>query len=123
MAYRLLKNHLLWGLEEAIEYDKVQASNPEYDIGIYSSGHWARIDGLYRTLDIKRIKNGEFLNNSLNILFKEIVLKICKIANQNNLTVMVYLHPFEKILYHDHGLKPPYLELIKKNLRTMFDAL
>lgn len=98
----------LWGNEMNIEYKKV--SNFKYDLAFYSSGEWARIDGLKQTNDIEGIKESKYIDNSRWKKINEIITFLKSYATLNKLHLCVYLHPFEKKLFNNYQIIPPYYE-------------
>lgn len=118
----VIKNYELWGLEEANQYDMLEPKEPTYEIALYSSGEWARRDGIFRVNDIEAIKRGDFLENELYQQFEQIVIELSKVINQNELKLAVYLHPYEKSLYREHQLVPPFISLLEKNIGNQFEV-
>jgi hypothetical protein len=89
--------------------------NFSYDIGIYSSGEWAREDGLLRSYDYKKISLGHFYNNPYYAIFISILKSIIDLITSKKFKVKLYFHPYEKDLFNKHGIMPPYLNALKKN--------
>ncbi len=106
----------LWGLEEAIVYDKLTPTPPIYDIGIYSSGGWARTHDLWRASDLTILRKGGYLDNPLYLQLGVILEVVCALKREYpQLQVGFYMHPHELNLYHKHGIQPPYLPLLEAN--------
>lgn len=118
----VIKNYKLWGLEEANQYDLLEPKDPVYEIALYSSGEWARRDGIFRVNDIEAIQRGDFLENELYQQFEQIVVELSKVIKQNGLTLAVYLHPYEKSLYREHQLVPPFISLLEKSIGKQFEV-
>ncbi|NQW43605.1 MAG: hypothetical protein HQ463_09265 [Bacteroidetes bacterium] len=106
-----------WGLEEVDiytdEYLKNNNSNT-YKIGFYSSGEWARIDGLDREFNIDNIKNHLHLNNPAALFAQNILNFTIQFCAERQLSLAVYLHPFERDLLNTHGIEPPFLSQVKQ---------
>ena len=102
------------GLEEYYIYKDIIPQTPKYDIGVYSSGWWARIDGIYQSTDIESIKNGNFVNNKIYKSFLALldVLTILKI--NYGYSVIVYPHPYERRLYKEYSVEIPYMKILKE---------
>jgi len=90
-------------------------NNFSYDIGIYSSGEWAREDGLLRSYDYKRIRSGHFCKNPYYAIFLSILKTVIDLINSRKIKAKLYFHPHEKDLYNNHGIIPPYVGTLEKN--------
>ena len=106
-------NYLVTGNEFLINK---KLENFKYDIGFFSSAFWARKDGLYADYNKEALKEGKYKNNIYakreNIILKNII----KIAKKHNLSMKIYLHPYEKNLISKYNIYPPYWKLIPKEL-------
>lgn len=86
----------------------------KYDIGIYSSGEWARIEGLIRESNIQYIKEGKHIENKRYRLFYSIMEAIINTFAETK-TIKVYLHPFERELVREHSISPPYVSFLNEH--------
>jgi hypothetical protein len=111
LGWMQVRSTALWGLEESMVYDQLQPAPPIYDLGIYSSGGWARTHDLWRSTDIARLRRGGFLDNPMYLQLQVILDEVARLrAAFPQLTVAFYLHPHELGLYQKHGIRPPYLD-------------
>ena len=104
-----------WGLEEALVLDQIPPEEPTVDIGIYSSGSWARTMDLWRSGDIEQIRAYAYLANPMYTRFLPILEAIVTLKKETGCSAKVYFHPFEKMLMDKHGIVPPYLKLLEEN--------
>jgi hypothetical protein len=110
-----VRSTTLWGLEESIVYDKLEATAPIYDLGIYSSGGWARTYDLWRSHDLARLRQGGFLDNPMYLQLLVILDQVAQLRVAHpQLKVCFYLHPHELSLLHQHDIRPPYLERLDR---------
>ena len=107
------KSILNWGVEEILEHNKIVATDPKIDIGIYSTGFWAR-NGLNREQNIEAIRNYTHIDNPSYIKFVEILETVIKLQSESNISAKIYTHPIERMWYNDHQIKPPYMEIAEK---------
>lgn len=91
------------------------------EIGYFSSGEWARINGTHRTEDVTAIGNGQFLQNDRYLLVREIIQSLAELAEAKHFRLKVYLHPYEKRLIKEHHIKLPFLDLIEKKKYVSYD--
>jgi len=89
--------------------------NFSYDIGIYSSGVWAREGGLLRSFDYKKIRSGHYYKNPYYAIFLSILKTIIDLISSRKIKAKLYFHPYEKDLYNNHGIIPPYVRTLKEN--------
>lgn len=116
LGWMNVRSLTMCGLEEAELYDQLQPSAPKYDIGIYSSGGWARTHDLWRAADMEILRRGGYLDNPLYLQLLVILDEISKLKQQHpSLSVHLYLHPYELSLIHQKGIRPPYLSLLEAN--------
>lgn len=108
-----IKSFKLWGLEEIHIYSNLEGKKPIYDIGLYSQGFWAR-NGIYRIQNIKKIKNKKTYNNIYYKFYLEIIEEMIKLKNYKDIKVKIYLHPYERFLYNNYNIVPPYYNKVKK---------
>ena len=95
--------------------DKVNSIEKfDYDIGIYSSGEWARVDGLFRTDDIDGIKSMKYADNPLYKDFLNILDFLIEFSKSRSLKMKIYLHPYERNLIKEYNIYPPYLKLAEQ---------
>ncbi|MBT3261227.1 hypothetical protein HOC37_01795 [bacterium] len=109
-----VKSIKLWGLDGASFYEDLKPQNFLYDVGIYSSVSWARVDGVWRANDIKAIKNYKYIKNERYANFLKILDEIIELKKKTGIKVKFYLHPFERYLYKVHKIKPPYFSILVK---------
>ncbi len=107
-------------LENEYGYKNINKSASRYDIGIYSSGFWARDSSFRRKQpsDIDYLKNKQDLTNNLPYnYFVEILTGIIDLKKQYpHLKIKIYTHPHERILSSSpYNLFPPYYNMAKKN--------
>ncbi len=105
----------LWGLEEALKFDELPITKPVYDIGIYSSGGWARTHNLWRSYDLELLKKGGYPENPLYLKTKMILDAVCDLKQSQPLKVKFYLHPHELGLLKTHGIRAPFLDQLDEN--------
>jgi len=100
----------------------VKHTAPKYHIGYFSSGEWARINGLFRVkLSKREIKKVSEINiNNSNIYYiksKEILSFLVRFAKIHNLRLKIYLHPYERVLLKRYKISPPYMNFVdNKNI-------
>lgn len=113
---------LFGGLEEVNQFRKLLPQKPIYDIGIYSSGFWARKDGLSRVNNFKKIRNYYYSDNDYQKDFELLLITLGCISKKYNLKSKLYFHPYEKELFHKFKIIPPYLNTLKKfQINYFFD--
>jgi hypothetical protein len=106
----------LWGLEEVLRIDAVPQTAPTVDIGLFSSGFWARTETGWRVADIAAIRRGDYHGNRWFRIFWEMLELVAELKRERpGLVVKVYLHPYERRLHAEHGITPPYLPLLDAN--------
>jgi hypothetical protein len=116
MGWMTLRSVELWGLEEVDRLDTIPVSAPSIDIGLYSSGFWARTANGWRVGDLDRIRAGEFVENRWYQVFAGMLQTVAELKQAHpQLRVKVYLHPYERHLHKQHGIDPPYLGLVREN--------
>jgi hypothetical protein len=86
-----------------------------YDIGIYSSGIWARSRKLRRLYNKKTILTNDYNEDPLYNKFLRILEVVGSLVKKRKVKAKLYFHPHEKHLYHSQGIKPPYLKILKEN--------
>jgi hypothetical protein len=105
----------LWGLEEANVFDRLPTVPPTWDLGIYSSAGWARTHDLWRAENLDLLRKGGYKDNPLFVQLMEILKVVCELKRERDVRVKFYLHPHEIHLLRDHGIRPPYLDLLEEN--------
>jgi hypothetical protein len=116
LGWMQLKEAPLWGLEEVHRIDTVPPSAPTLDIGLFSSGFWARTENGWRVSDIEAVRRGDYHGNRWFLIFRWMLEVVAELKQERPaLTVKVYLHPHERRLLADHGIAPPYLPLLQAN--------
>ena len=111
----IIKDKLLLGNPLFDQSAMKNFDNFSYDIGIYSSGEWAREDGLLCLHDYKKIRSGHFCKNPYYAIFLSILKAIIDLISSRKFKAKLYFHPYEKDLYNNHGIIPPYMRTLKKN--------
>jgi len=108
-----VKSTEFWGLEESIEYDKVDKKIPSYDIGLFSTGGWARKKNFMRN-SLESIQKNGVEENLLSDIFDNIILEAITALKSEypQLKIKIYPHPHERFLM-EKGLKPSYLATTK----------
>ncbi len=107
-----------WGLEEVDIYTEAYLANNQinkFKIGFYSSGEWARIDGLDREFEIENIKNNKHIDNPAALFAQETLNFLIQYCSAKNISLAVYLHPFERDLLNTYNIEPPFLSQIKQH--------
>ena len=84
---------------------------PKCELGYFSSGMWARIGGLARTDDIDGIAAGRYADNVFYRKTEEILSAMADLAREREWRMVIYLHPYERLLLKQHGIEPPYASL------------
>lgn len=86
-------------------------SAPSVDIGFFSSGEWARRDGLYQSSDVEAVRRGEFIGNPYAEKAEWLVSALATYARDRGKTLRVYPHPYERILASRDGIAAPWMWL------------
>lgn len=89
----------------------LEPGEPICDIGYFSSGEWARREGLYQSSDVVAVSSGAFAENEYAIVADHIVSVLARYAHAHGRTLRIYPHPFERALMFEHGIEPPYARL------------
>jgi hypothetical protein len=84
---------------------------PAIDIGYFSSGEWARTGGLHQSNDPEAIRRGDLADNVYARTAENLIEALADYASANGRTLRVYPHPFERRLWDEHGIPPPYAGL------------
>jgi hypothetical protein len=121
--------------EYALDTHDLAPHAPLYDIGYYSSGEWARREGLYqaRPGDLERVRRGDFADNPYARAADVQIAALVAYARKEHRTLRIYPHPLERALLRS-GMAPPYAELAdgvtvsidgggeETSRRTVYDA-
>jgi hypothetical protein len=94
---------------------------PEYDLGFFASGDWAREDGLVWARDIDQVRAGAYCGNVYARLAQQVLEGLADYATSRQRTLRIYMHPYERRLLHEHGIEPPYRGLADGTLVTIDD--
>ena len=89
----------------------LEAGEPTCDIGYFSSGEWARREGLYQPSDLDAVRAGAYRGNPYAVEADHIVRVLAQHAHKRGRTLRIYPHPFERVLREKHGIEPPYAAL------------
>lgn len=84
---------------------------PSVDIGYFSTGEWARRDGLYQVRDPEIVRSGVLRGNPYDRATTEVLEALAGYARERHRTLVIYPHPFERTLMSEHGIEPPYAAL------------
>lgn len=104
----------LWGPEEITEHNAIPVHSPQFDVGLYSSGYWAR-NGRIRATDLEVVRSYRHIDNIYYQEFVELLNKIIEIRKETGITVKIYTHPLERDWYNNHQIKPPYCDLAEQH--------
>jgi hypothetical protein len=104
----------LWGPEEITEHNAVPVQTPTFDIGLYSTGYWAR-NGRNRERNVEAVRTYQHINNPYHVEFMDLLKTIIGFKEELGLTVKIYTHPLERDWFNQHGILPPFLELAKQH--------
>lgn len=105
----------MWGLEEVRRIEQVPPSTATIDIGLFSSGFWARTEKGFRVADKEALSRGDYLGNRWFKIFWWMLEVVAELKRERpELSVKVYLHPHERTIFHDFGIAPPYLAMIQE---------
>ena len=102
-------------LEEFSQFHDFPSFDDPYDIGIYSTGHWARINGISRITNIALLGDEGFIDNIHYQSFLNKIHQIIKIKQELGLRVKYYFHPYERKLYKTYNVLPPHIKLLEDN--------
>ena len=98
------------GQEFIAETHDLQPHPALYDIGYYSSGEWARREGLYQVSDRERIRRGVDAGNPYAQAAAGQLAALVAYARDAGRTLRIYPHPFERDLRRE-GIEPPWATL------------
>lgn len=115
LGWMRFKSVTLWGLEESKVIDALPPTQPRYDIGIYSSGCWARTKDFWRAEDLNAVRAYKYIDNPMYLYFLPIMQEVIALKHALGLKVKVYFHPFEARLFYKDGIRPPYIDLLEAN--------
>jgi hypothetical protein len=109
--------------EYALDTHDLERHAPLYDIGYYSSGEWARRDGLYqaRPGDLERVRRGDFADNPYARAAAAQIAALAGYARKEHRTLRLYPHPLERALMRG-GIAPPYAGLTDGVAVTIDDS-
>lgn len=100
------------GFEEYYMYKDIKPQEPVFDIGVYSSGWWAREGGVYQSNDIEAIRQYRFMDNQIYSDFLDMLRVLHEIKIKYNLKIKVYPHPYERRLANEYGIECPYIPFL-----------
>jgi hypothetical protein len=83
-----------------------------YDVAFYSSGEWASRNGIWRVDDVAGISAGRYSGSIYDIVAREIIAALVRLARERGLRFAVHMHPYERQLWREHGLRPPWCSLL-----------
>jgi hypothetical protein len=108
--------------EYLLERQLLQPAKPVYDIGFFSSGDWARLDGKYWAPDIAQVRAGQFRGNPFEGHAERVLEALADYARAHDRTLRIYLHPYERRLVNDHGIELPFRHIADGEHVTIDDA-
>lgn len=109
-----VKSLNLWGPEEIAQHNAVPIQIPTFDIGMYSSGYWAR-NGRIRERDVEAVRSYKHIDNPHHVEFMNLLEKVISLKEKLGFTVKIYTHPSERDWFNDYGIKPPFSDLAAKH--------
>jgi hypothetical protein len=112
-------NIQIWGID-TIEIVNKFSKEKKYDIGVYSSGEWARPDGFLRGSNIEKIKKYDYCNNKYYEYFEKI-LNVLEEKEYEKYCIKIYFHPFEKELMLKYKIFPPFFDELQKRKNFVLD--
>ena len=107
--------------EFALDTHDLRPHEPLYDIGYYSSGEWARREGLYQVADVAAVRRGEFAGNPYARAAAAQLEALAAYAHREHRTLRVYPHPLERRLMRS-DIQPPYAALADGETVTIDDG-
>jgi hypothetical protein len=108
--------------EYLLERERLQPSAPVYDIGFFATGDWARIAGRYIATDVALVRSGAYRGNVYEQHAERVLSALVAYASSRRRTLRIYMHPYERSLFREHGIEPPYRGLEDGELVTIDDA-
>ena len=97
-------------------------TTPLYDIGYYSSGEWARREGLYQVATVERVRRGDVRRQPLRPGRRRAARGARGLRPRTaERTLRIYPHPFERDLRRD-GIEPPWAALADGDTVTIDDS-
>ncbi len=108
--------------EFIMDFQKIRPSKPTYDIGFFSSGEWARAEGLYRTQDITGIRHGLYCSNIFYKKAEEILEFLVDYVKCKGIVLKIYLHPYERELKNKYKIFPPFFPLVDNKYVLLDEA-
>lgn len=109
-----VKSTELWGPEEIIQHNAIPVQSPKFDLGMYSTGYWAR-NGRNREKEVEAVRNYKHINNPYYVEFVDLLEKMIALKNELGLTLKIYTHPLERSWFNEYGIKPPFWDVALKN--------
>jgi hypothetical protein len=103
-------DEVLYRSQEFVE-STPSPQRPTVDIGFFSSGEWARRDGLYQVKDVNAVKAGVYENNRFAVKAAWLADALARYARERGLTLRLYPHPYERVLLASHGVEAPWARL------------
>ncbi|MGO8683496.1 MAG: hypothetical protein ACLQUT_02790 [Thermoleophilia bacterium] len=94
--------------EYLLERVGIEPAPPLYDIGFFSTGDWARVDGTYWAVDLEKVRQGAYRGNIYEAQSMRVLEALVDYARSRRRTLRIYLHPYERRLLNDEGIEPPY---------------
>lgn len=101
--------------EDGLMIDALEKKPIAYDLGIYSSGFWAR-DPRGIRIPIDQLKQASTCTHKVYDVFLNYILlpAIYLKRSQPHLRIKVYPHPYERFLFSQHKVSPPYALLLSE---------
>lgn len=115
MGWMRFHDKALWGLEEVNMLDGLEQTQPTVDIGIFCSGFWARTERGWTIADLDGLRRYAYNDHRWYQVFLGILETVIAVKQaQPHVTAKVYLHPFERRLWRENGIAPPYLDRLEE---------
>ncbi len=99
--------------EDVFYHEKINTDiEVKYDLGIYTSGFWARdAKGNQQNSEQLVANQTSSKNYDYQVFLNRLLYPVIKFKKKYPVfSVCIYLHPYERNLYRNHQISPPYLE-------------
>lgn len=102
----------IWGPDSNL-LNNDKPIDKELSIGFFSSGEWARSQGVWRVKEEEALYHA---NNDIAILASDILKALKRFCELNEIKFIIYLHPYEKYLINVKGIYPPFYDSYKNDI-------
>ncbi|MEI6171589.1 MAG: hypothetical protein WCQ45_03815 [bacterium] len=99
------------GGEYVADTHMLEPGDPTCDIGYFSSGEWARREGLYQAGDLDSVRAGVYMDNAYALVADRLAVMLAGYARSHGRTLRISPHPFERVMRDKQGIDPPYQRL------------